>query len=83
MTATISTPVEAAQAVEQLGRVYASLAALRREVEPSNPRNFAILAQGHVEEIRSLVRQLDEYAGIAHVRQQVDRRQRGGQEASV
>lgn len=65
MTATITTPVEAAQAVEQLGRVYASLAALRQQLEPLNPRNFAILAEGHVEEIRSLLQQLDEYAGVS------------------
>jgi hypothetical protein len=63
MTA-IATPNQMEQAIEQLGRIYQSLAALRREVEPINPRNFAVLAEGHLAEIRRLQRQLDEYAGL-------------------
>ena len=63
MTA-ITTPSQMEQAIEHLGRIYQSLAALRREVEPINPRNFAVLAEGHVAEIRRLQQQLDEYAGL-------------------
>lgn len=64
MTAMITTPDQMQQAIEQLSRVYASLAALRREVAPVNPRNFATLAEGHVDEIRRLQQELDEYAGF-------------------
>lgn len=70
MTATITTPDQLTQALEQLGRVYVSLAALRRQVEPANPRNFAVLAEGHVDEIRALQRQLDEYAGVVAAAEQ-------------
>jgi hypothetical protein len=52
------------QALDQLARLYASLAALRREMEPINPRNFAVLAEGHLDDIRRLQQELDEYAGV-------------------
>ena len=64
MRATITSQEQMAQALEQLGRLYEALAALRREVEPINPRNFAILAEGHLEQIRRLQHDLDEYAGV-------------------
>jgi hypothetical protein len=64
MTATITTQDQMQQALEQLSRVYAALAALRREVAPVNPRNFATLAEGHLDEIHRLQRELDEYAGV-------------------
>jgi hypothetical protein len=64
MTATITTQDQMQQALEQLSRVYAALAALRREVSPANPRNFATLAEGHLDEIRRLQQELDEYAGV-------------------
>jgi len=70
MTATITTRDQMAQAVEQLGRLYEALAALRQQVEPMNPRNFAILAEGHLEEIRSLRDDLDAYAGVVTADQQ-------------
>ena len=62
MTATISTQGQMQQALEQLARLYEALAAMRREIEPANPRNFAVLAEGHLEEIRRLQQELDEYA---------------------
>ena len=64
MTATITSQDQMQQAFEQLSRVYGALAALRREVEPANPRNFSLLAEGHVDEIRRLQRELDQYAGV-------------------
>lgn len=62
MTATISTQGQMQQALEQLARLYEALAAMRGEIEPANPRNFAVLAEGHLEEIRRLQQELDEYA---------------------
>lgn len=63
MTATITSQDQMEQALEQLGRLYQALAALRQRVEAVNPRNFAVLAEGHLDEIRRLQRELDEYAG--------------------
>jgi hypothetical protein len=42
------------QTIEQLERINEALAALRRECLPSQPRKFAILAEGPLEEIRRL-----------------------------
>lgn len=42
------------QTVEQLERMNAALIALRRELLPDQPRKFAILAEGTLEEIRRL-----------------------------
>ena len=42
------------QTVEQLGRMNEALATLRRECLPREPRKFAILAEGPLEEIRRL-----------------------------
>jgi hypothetical protein len=64
MTTAITSRDEMEQAFEQLERLYQSLAALRRQIEPANPRNFAVLAEGHLEHIRRLRRELDEYAGV-------------------
>lgn len=63
MTATITSQDQMDQALQQLGRLYRALAALRRQVEAANPRNFAVLAEGHIDEIRRLQREMDEYAG--------------------
>ena len=63
MTATITSQDQMEQALEQLGRLYQGLAALRLQVEAANPSNFAILAEGHIDEIRRLQHELDEYAG--------------------
>lgn len=52
------------QVLEQLARLYQALARMRQEVAPINPRNFATLAEGHLEEIRRLQQELDEYAGV-------------------
>jgi hypothetical protein len=42
------------QTVEQLERMNTALSALRRELLPRQPRKFAILAEGPLEEIRRL-----------------------------
>ncbi len=70
MSATITSQDQMGQALEQLGRLYHALAALRQRVEPANPRNFAVLAEGHIDEIRRLQRVLDEYAGAVAAEEQ-------------
>lgn len=42
------------QTVEQLEAMNGALAALRRELLPAQPKKFAILAEGPLEEIRRL-----------------------------
>ena len=76
MTWAIETTEQMQQTLEQLGRLYAALVSLRHRVEPLNPRNFAILAEGHVDHIRRLQRQLDEYAGVTNVKQKAPRKPR-------
>ena len=51
------------QTVEQLRRMCRALAALRAEVLPINPRQFALMAEGPVEEIQRLHAQIDAYVG--------------------
>ena len=48
------------QTVEQLGRMNEALAALRRECLPGQPRKFAILAEGPLEEIRRLQAEIEQ-----------------------
>ena len=48
------------QTVEQLGRMNEALAALRRECLPSQPKKFAILAEGPLEEIRRLQTEIEQ-----------------------
>lgn len=43
-----------AQTVEQLERLNAALVALRRELLPGQPKKFAILAEGPLEDMRRL-----------------------------
>lgn len=59
----ITNDVELGQTVAQLERMYRALAALRREVYPINPRQFALLAEGPEEEIRRLQADIDIYTG--------------------
>jgi chemotaxis regulatin CheY-phosphate phosphatase CheZ len=53
------------QTVEQLGRAYQALAALRREVLPLNPRWFALMAESALDQIRQLEREIHEYTGVS------------------
>jgi hypothetical protein len=50
------------QTVEQLGHMNEALDALRRECLPSQPRKFAILAEGPLEEIRRLQAEIEQLA---------------------
>jgi hypothetical protein len=47
------------QTVEQLERMNEALAALRRELLPGQPRKFAILAEGPLEEMRRLQTEIE------------------------
>ena len=47
------------QTVEQLERMSEALVALRRELLPGQPRKFAILAEGPLEEMRRLQAEIE------------------------
>lgn len=51
--------------LEQLGRAYRALAALRAEVPPRSDAWFTLMAEGPVIQIRQLLREIDEYTGAA------------------
>ena len=47
------------QTVEQLERMNEAIGILQRDLLPSQPRKFAILAEGPLEEIRRLQAEID------------------------
>ena len=49
------------QANEQIGRMQRVLESYRHGILPKNPRNFAVFAEGPLDEIRQLQAELDEY----------------------
>ena len=49
-----------AQTVEMLELMIGALAGLRRELLPSQPKKFAILSQGPLEEIRRLQLEIEQ-----------------------
>ena len=57
----IETEPQLRQAIEQMENLWQAINSLRAEVFPQNPRNFAVLAEGPLEQIRQLQRQIDEY----------------------
>ena len=57
----IKTVEQAAQAIEQMGRMQRILESYRIEILPKNPRNFALLAGGPLEQLRQLQMRLEEY----------------------
>lgn len=57
----IETPEQVYQAIEQMGRMQRVLESYRNEILTKNPRNFAVLAEGPLEQLRQLQAQLDEY----------------------
>ena len=48
------------QTVEQLGRMNEALGALRRECLPGQPKKFAILVEGPLEEMRQLQAEIEQ-----------------------
>lgn len=57
----IQTPEQVYQAIEQMGRMQRILESYRDEILDENPRNFAMLAEGPLEQIRQLQSQIDDY----------------------
>lgn len=49
------------QALEQLQNLCAAVDSLRADIFAKNSRNFAVLAEGPLEQIRQLQVQVDEY----------------------
>ena len=52
------------QACEALSDMYRILASYRAKILPVNPRNYAVLAQGPLEEIRKIQSEIDDYVGL-------------------
>ena len=57
----IETPEQLYQAIEQMGRMQRILESYRNEILGRHPRNFAMLAEGPLQQIRQLQAQIDEY----------------------
>lgn len=66
----ISNDKELKQSFEQMERMYRALAELRNRVFPLNPRQFAVLAEGPLDEIRHLQQDIDEYSGAISAEEQ-------------
>ena len=49
------------QAIEQMGRMQRILESYCNEILTQNPRNFALLAEGPLEQLRQLQTQIEEY----------------------
>jgi hypothetical protein len=57
----IETVEQLNQAIEQMGRMQRILDSYRADILPKNPRNFAIFAEGPLEEIGKLRSEILEY----------------------
>ena len=57
----IETAEQLYQAIEQMGRMQRILESYRDEILTKNPRNFALLAEGPLEQLRQLQVQVDDY----------------------
>ncbi len=51
------------QAYEALGDLYRALASYRAKILPANPRNYSVISQGPLEEIRKIQAEIDAYLG--------------------
>jgi len=49
------------QAIEQIERLYQGLDSLRADILPKNPRNFAVFAEGPLDEIRKLQNEISDH----------------------
>jgi hypothetical protein len=64
----IATAAQLQQAIEQIERLYQGLDSLRADILPKNPRNFALFAEGPLDEIRKLQAEIDHYvSGLEQV----------------
>lgn len=57
----ITTAAQLEQALEQIQRLCRALDSLRVDILPQNPKNFALMAEGPVDEIRTLQADIDAY----------------------
>jgi hypothetical protein len=57
----ITNEAQLQQAIEQIQRLCRALDSLRMDILPKNPKNFAIMAEGPVDEIRKLQADIDAY----------------------
>jgi hypothetical protein len=57
----IETSEQLYQAIEQMGRIQRILESYRNEILTKSPRNFAVMAEGPLEQLRQLQQQIDEY----------------------
>ena len=57
----IETAEQLYQAIEQMGRMQRILESYRNEILTQHPRNFMLLAEGPLEQLRQLQMQIDEY----------------------
>lgn len=57
----IETEAQFEQAIGQIEKLYEGLNALRGDILCQNPRNFAVLAEGPLDEIRKLQAEIDGY----------------------
>ena len=57
----IKTTEQLEQAIEQMGRMQRILESYRADILPKNPRNFAVFAEGPLDEIRKLEAEISQY----------------------
>ena len=57
----IETAEQLYQAIEQMGRMQRILESYRNELLAKRPRNFAVLAEGPLDQLRQLQKQVDDY----------------------
>lgn len=57
----IETTDQLYQAIEQMGRMQRILESYRADILPKNPRNFAIFAEGPLDEIHKLQSEISDY----------------------
>jgi len=57
----IETTDQLQQAIEQMGRMQRILESYRADILPKNPRNFAVFAEGPLDEIRKLQTEIADY----------------------
>lgn len=57
----IQTEAPLQQALEQIESLRRAVQSLRAKIFPQNPRNFAILAEGPLDEIRKLQAEISDY----------------------
>jgi len=57
----ITNQAQLRQTIEQIQNLCGAIESLRADILPRNPRNFAILAEGPVDEIRKLQQDINAY----------------------